>query len=629
MKRLVMGAVLLSLSIASAWASGQAEAAGSATRGTYLAAQGIIIPADQVMVDSYVASVDYHYPKPAQGVGVSIHTGHRQVAPGQDELIHIGVQGPETAFEELAPMNLVFVIDHSGSMAGSNKLEWVKRSFHTFIRSVRKKDFVSLVIFDSSARVVFASTQMDSNGKRANFRAAVDRIVPAGGTDLLAGLKLGYEQAMTNYRKDYTNRILFLTDGNDNADHVRQMLEMARSYRSMGINVSTVGVGTSFDLKLMNDLAMEGGGSSRFISNMKEMNEMFGSELDRMLVPAARDVEMTLDLSPGVDLVGTWGYRNSVEGARVRYTLSTLHHRDYETILARVHLSPSVRVGPATLGRFSLTYHDLEGGRHASGPYPIDVEIVSGNEPLSGYTDGTVLKSGSMLDFAQTLIRIGRLYYANTTDLQNRRTCLQLAVGMRSQLRNAQLRLDNTGFEDQITILDRYVEMLGRDLAAVGEEGATTVPAVDLVSPAPDRSLDDNLGNLFQEILLEMKSKVRGTIAISGFVTKRDVQPRLASLLDEKGLVELSRVEGLKVVERDRMEGVMREQQLSLSDLMDTTKAITVGKLLSARFILTGSIIEMPSSVAIFARIVNVETSEVESAAQVIVPKSSEVAPLL
>jgi hypothetical protein len=37
----------------------------------------------------------------------------------------------------------------------------------------------------------------------------------------------------------------------------------------------------------------------------------------------------------------------------------------------------------------------------------------------------------------------------------------------------------------------------------------------------------------------------------------------------------------------------------------------------------------MPSSVVIFGRIVNVETSEVESAAQVIVEKTSEVRAML
>ena len=45
----------------------------------------------------------------------------------------------------------------------------------------------------------------------------------AGGGGLgfspLAGLRLGYAQAMVNLRTEYTNRILFLTDGMDNSSH--------------------------------------------------------------------------------------------------------------------------------------------------------------------------------------------------------------------------------------------------------------------------------------------------------------------------------------------------------------------------------------------------------------------------
>ncbi len=74
---------------------------------------------------------------------------------------------------------------------------------------------------------------------------------------------------------------------------------------------------------------------------------------------------------------------------------------------------------------------------------------------------------------------------------------------------------------------------------------------------------------------------------------------------------------------------MLKEQELALADLVDTTKAISVGKVLAAQYILTGTLIEMPNSVVIFGRVVNVETTEIESAAQVIVPKNREVRALL
>jgi len=77
------------------------------------------------------------------------------------------------------------------------------------------------------------------------------------------------------------------------------------------------------------------------------------------------------------------------------------------------------------------------------------------------------------------------------------------------------------------------------------------------------------------------------------------------------------------------MDAVLAEQELALSDLMDTTKAVRVGQLLSANYILTGTVVAMNRSVVIFGRIINVETSAIESAGQVIVPRNREVNSML
>ena len=54
-----------------------------------------------------------------------------------------------------------------------------------------------------------------------------------------------------------------------------------------------------------------------------------------------------------------------------------------------------------------------------------------------------------------------------------------------------------------------------------------------------------------------------------------------------------------------------------------------VGRILAANYIVTGSVIEMAASVVIFGRIINVETGEVESVAQVVVPMDGDVKKLL
>jgi hypothetical protein len=88
-------------------------------------------------------------------------------------------------------------------------------------------------------------------------------------------------------------------------------------------------------------------------------------------------------------------------------------------------------------------------------------------------------------------------------------------------------------------------------------------------------------------------------------------------------------MEQYRVIERERIDGILLEQELSLSDLRDTNKAIKAGKSLFAHYVLTGTIIEMTKSVVIFCRVINVETAVIESIGQVIVPRTEEVNALL
>ncbi|MBT3275565.1 MAG: VWA domain-containing protein [Spirochaetales bacterium] len=665
MKTNIVALVFLTVAAGFVFSSGDSEAAGSANRGSYLAGQGIIVPADEVHVNSYIASVDYNYPMPRGEVGIFLYSGNRQLSTsGQEELIQIGIQAGELEFDELPPMNLAFVIDKSGSMNSANKMDWVKDAFRIFIAQVRDQDFVSLVVFDSAARVIYPSTRMDSAGKRADFKSEVLGIIPDGGTNLSAGLELGYQQVLSNFRDDYTNRVLFLTDGMGES---RGILQMAEQYKHIGINVSTIGVGTGFDLDLMVALAKSGGGSSRFISDREEMEEIFGSELDRMVVPALRNLQMNLELPPGYRVLETWGYNNQIDDNSARYTLPTLHHRDYETILVRIATPAGQRAGTSVIGRFSLSYESLSGSAHTVGPLEIKREFTPESTPVSGFSDAMVLRSGTMLHFAEKMRLIGELYYSCKGSIDSVNTqrekiwnetpeaervvyenitspeissledsmrmsmgkALDLTVSMKNELENARLRLDDMGFDDEISILDKYINILGKEMRleenAVADYSASK--GVDAVSGG--RSLDSHVALLFREMSLSMSGKEPGVIAVSGFTEKDGGGCPMLDFLNELAVLEMSKYDSLKVVERSRLDSVISEQKLSLSSLTDTDTAIQVGNLLSAKYILTGSLIEMPASVVVFGRIINTGSGEIESVAQIVLPKNQEVSAML
>lgn len=112
-------------------------------------------------------------------------------------------------------------------------------------------------------------------------------------------------------------------------------------------------------------------------------------------------------------------------------------------------------------------------------------------------------------------------------------------------------------------------------------------------------------------------------MAVAGVASGPTSSPVLVELINSGLLTALASRSGIMVVERERIEQILEERELSLSGLVDTTAAVRIGSIAAAQYIVTGSLIETTGSVIIFARVVNVESGVVESAAQSIVPRAS------
>lgn len=786
MKRILCLILFCLLVLESIYSNGGSEAAAASEgRGRYLAGEGLIIPPEEVIVDSYIAQVDYQYPAPINEVGLSLFTANRQISnQGQDSILQIGIQGQTRDWEDLPPLNLAFVIDISASMAEENKLEWVKSAFDLFIDRIRPTDYISLVVFNDSPTVVFSSRSITDNATKEEFRSFVRGLSAQGGSDLEVGLKAGYEQVMRNYRTDYTNRVLFLSDGtelssrlsraggqtgriratlvwnnrndldlhmitptgeeiyyannrsatggmldvdmnaggqlsvkpvenifwpdysrppegtyevfvrnfaynekkrepnefyvelkygsetsrfegitsvrtgprsditafrfNYSSDSVRKadIYQIAEQYRQMGVNVTTIGVGTGFDLDFMNTLAKESGGSSRFIADRQAMEELFGIDFDRMIVSAARDLNVDLRFLLDVDILETWGYQHELTEDGIRFSLPTLHARDYETILVRFATGKNPTIGDVDLAEVSITYRDNEGVLKDVEAEPIRIRVVDSLEPVSGYSNGIVLRSGTIMDFARRLIDIGELYYEVQDSLEygfeslpnEARNSLNEALRLtrlgRAELENAAIRLDDEAiFEDEMFILSNYEKTLISDLDEKQESNdidtTNTAAGIDMASAAEylpslpsEISIDTHVKYLVDEILLGFPTRGTPVVAIAGVSPGPISSATLVELINNELVTKFTSQTELQIVERDQLDRIIEEQQLSLSGLIDTTTAVRIGNIAAAEYIVTGSVIETSNSIIVFVRILNTETGVVESAAQTIIERT-------
>src|SRR4051812_42326914 len=73
---------------------------------------------------------------------------------------------------------VALVVDVSGSMAAEQKLENAKHAAAAFVNQLRPSDRMSIIAFDSEARVV---APMSSGDAAAGMRAGIDAMQPGGG----------------------------------------------------------------------------------------------------------------------------------------------------------------------------------------------------------------------------------------------------------------------------------------------------------------------------------------------------------------------------------------------------------------------------------------------------------------
>ena len=94
-----------------------------------------------------------------------------------------------------------------------------------------------------------------------------------------------------------------------------------------------------------------------------------------------------------------------------------------------------------------------------------------------------------------------------------------------------------------------------------------------------------------------------------------DFQTKLGGIgtgLAQSFLGDFSKISSLKIVERDKIDFLIKEQQLAASGMVDQSTAIKAGKILSAHLMIFGGFTQIDKNNTIMiARVVNVETSEV------------------
>ncbi|XVF27195.1 hypothetical protein REPUB_Repub14bG0086200 [Reevesia pubescens] len=130
--------------------------------------------------------------------------------------ILVGIRAPPFHVEVQqfgrAPIDLVAVLDVSGSMAG--KLALLKRAVCFIKQNLGPSDRLSIVTFSSSAQRILPLRRMCRSGHDDAF-CAINALSSDGGTNIVEDLKIGVKVLEERHKQNPIASIILLSDGHD------------------------------------------------------------------------------------------------------------------------------------------------------------------------------------------------------------------------------------------------------------------------------------------------------------------------------------------------------------------------------------------------------------------------------
>ncbi|KAF7823378.1 E3 ubiquitin-protein ligase WAV3-like [Senna tora] len=205
-----------------------------------------------------------------------------------------------------APIDLVTVLDVSGSMAGT-KLALLKRAMGFVIQHLGPSDRLSVIAFSSTARRIFPLRRMTDTGRQEALQA-VNSLVSNGGTNIAEGLKKGAKVFDERQWKNPVCSIILLSDGQDtyvnngsNRPHVGtdyQSLVPNSIHRNSGmglqIPVHAFGFGVDHDATSMHSISEVSGGTFSFIEAEDVIQDAFAQCIGGLLSVVVQELQVEI-----------------------------------------------------------------------------------------------------------------------------------------------------------------------------------------------------------------------------------------------------------------------------------------------------------------------------------------------
>ncbi|GJM17074.1 MAG: hypothetical protein DHS20C13_24010 [Thermodesulfobacteriota bacterium] len=294
-------------------------------------------------------------------VAWDVQVSHPYVQKGRyaDEFLNIRLSGREgVPLIARARVNLVLVIDRSGSMSDRGKIDYAKGAAKEIIDRLGSNDRLSIVAYSTEVQVLYPM-QFLRNKELAI--SAVNSLYPTDSTNLSGGLITGINQLNSVRESGYINRVILLSDGlaNKGITNIGELSRVSSQASERNIQITTMGLGLDFDENLMMSLAQHGAGNYYFIESPSQLASIFQREFGQLSRTVAKAPVITITLEPGVSLQELYGYTHSTTSdGKIRIKLGDMFAGQQRDILMKLRV-PAERIGERGLVKIYLDYEDL------------------------------------------------------------------------------------------------------------------------------------------------------------------------------------------------------------------------------------------------------------------------------
>lgn len=161
--------------------------------------------------------------------------------------------------------------------------------------------------------------------------------------------------------------------------------------------------------------------------------------------------------------------------------------------------------------------------------------------------------------------------------------------------------------------------------SATGKKKESPLKSQEVITYTVEMGIDE----LTNDIIASMEKGNKKSIAIVNFTNIDDSKTKLERYISEELTTKMFMKGKFNIIERNLMEKVMEENQLSISGIMDENTAKMLGKILGVDAICTGSITDFGTTIKINSRLISTETGLIYSAASIKIIKDDDLVNLM